>query len=92
MLDINPKGITPLGPYPEVEAGAPSPNDWKNLNPGGVKMKEVVEHAHTLPVYVIASLPNSIVNAFPPPPSLFHFFFLPALASELTEEADLMVY
>ncbi|KAL9610741.1 MAG: hypothetical protein Q9167_004560 [Letrouitia subvulpina] len=50
MLDINPKGITPLGPYPEVETGAPSPANWKNLNPGGVKMKDVVEYAQKLPV------------------------------------------
>ncbi|KAI4212591.1 MAG: hypothetical protein LQ351_004663 [Letrouitia transgressa] len=50
MLDINPKGITPLGPYPEVEAGVLSPDDWKNLTPGGVKMKEVVKYAQTLPI------------------------------------------
>ena len=49
MLEINPKGITPMGPYPDVEAGAPSEAEWKSLKPGGVKLKEVVEFAEKLP-------------------------------------------
>ena len=50
MLDINPKGITPKGPYPDVEAGAPTEDDWKDLKPGGVKMKEVEDFAQKLPL------------------------------------------
>ena len=50
MLDINPKGITPMGPYPDVEPGAPSEAEWKGIEPGGVKKEEVQEFAKTLPV------------------------------------------
>ena len=50
MPDVNPRGIEPLGPYPNVEPGIPSGEDWKGLRPGGVKMDEVVEFAKSLPV------------------------------------------
>ena len=49
MLDINPKGITPMGPYPDVEDGVPNEVDWRSLKPGGVKKTEVDEFAETLP-------------------------------------------
>lgn len=79
MLDINPKGITPLGPYPEVEAGVLSPDDWKNLTPGGVKMKEVVKYAQTLPMYVISILLNPVLDAslMPFPLHFLSFLFFP---------------
>ncbi|KAG8531505.1 uncharacterized protein KY384_003134 [Bacidia gigantensis] len=49
MPDINPKGITPMGPYPDVEVGAPSRDEWKNLKPGGIKLEEVQNVAEKLP-------------------------------------------
>ena len=50
MLDINPKGITPLGPYPDVEPGAPTSDEWKTLKSGGVQKREVIESAGKLPL------------------------------------------
>lgn len=38
MVDINPKQITPQGPWPSVEQGVES--DWSKLKPGGVKMED----------------------------------------------------
>ena len=46
MLDINPKAITPVGPWPNVEEGYES--NWNKLQPGGVDMPEVVELEKTL--------------------------------------------
>jgi len=40
--DINPKAITPMGPFPDVEDGYQS--DWSKLKPGGVKMPAVTEY------------------------------------------------
>ncbi|KAK5123692.1 hypothetical protein LTR85_002328 [Meristemomyces frigidus] len=39
--DINPKSITPVGPWPDVEGGYEG--DWGLLTPGGIGMMEVVE-------------------------------------------------
>lgn len=39
--DINPKSITPVGPWPNVEKGYQS--DWSKLQPGGIDMPEVLE-------------------------------------------------
>ena len=50
MLDINPKGITPLGPYPAIDPGVPSEEEWKDLKPKGVQMKEIMEAAGKLSV------------------------------------------
>ena len=50
MPDLNPKDITPLGPYPDIESGLPNDADWANLRPGGVKRDDVVKFAETLPV------------------------------------------
>lgn len=44
--DINPKAITPRGPFPDVEGGF-SLELWK-LPLGGVQMEEVVEHSKGL--------------------------------------------
>jgi glutathionyl-hydroquinone reductase len=46
MLDINPKAITPLGPWPIVEKGYES--DWSGIKPGEVDMPAVLEHEKTL--------------------------------------------
>ncbi|KAF2232202.1 hypothetical protein EV356DRAFT_505607 [Viridothelium virens] len=37
---VNPKAITPRGPYPDIEQGIES--DFKKLNPGGVQLPEVL--------------------------------------------------
>ncbi|KAF2087079.1 hypothetical protein K490DRAFT_42478 [Saccharata proteae CBS 121410] len=39
---INPRGITPMGPFPEVEEG-PAETQYSKLKPGGVKMDKVLE-------------------------------------------------
>ena len=39
--DVNPKAITPLGPYPDIEKGYEG--DWSKLKPGRIDMPEVVE-------------------------------------------------
>ncbi|RDW86930.1 putative cell wall organization protein/glutathione transferase (Gto3) [Aspergillus mulundensis] len=39
--DINPKAITPLGPYPDVEEGVEQ--EWAKLKVGGVEHPEVLE-------------------------------------------------
>ncbi|KAK3712233.1 hypothetical protein LTR37_009095 [Vermiconidia calcicola] len=44
--DINPKAITPLGPWPSVEKGYEK--DWSKLTPGSIDMPEVLEHEKTL--------------------------------------------
>ncbi|PVH89060.1 glutathione S-transferas-like protein [Cadophora sp. DSE1049] len=36
--DVNPKGITPMGPIPHVEKGVEK--DWSKLQPGGVELPE----------------------------------------------------
>lgn len=46
--DINPKAITPLGPWPHVEKGYEE--DWSKLSPGSIDMPEVLEHEKTLHV------------------------------------------
>lgn len=45
--DINPKAITPMGPFPDVEAGVQ--RDWNKLVVGGVKHPAVLEYESTLP-------------------------------------------
>lgn len=45
--DINPKAITPLGPWPDVETGFEK--DWSLLVSGGVNMPQVVEAEAQLP-------------------------------------------
>lgn len=44
--DINPKAITPVGPYPDVEQGYEE--DWSKLSPGNIDMPVVVEYEKTL--------------------------------------------
>ncbi|KAL4778364.1 glutathione S-transferase [Aspergillus varians] len=44
--DINPKAITPLGPFPDVEEGVEE--DWGKLRAGGVRHPEVLEFEETL--------------------------------------------
>ncbi|KAJ5539400.1 hypothetical protein N7513_007732 [Penicillium frequentans] len=46
-LDINPKAITPMGPFPDVEDGVE--RDWTRLIPGGVKHPAVLAYQDTLP-------------------------------------------
>jgi glutathionyl-hydroquinone reductase len=46
MLDINPKAITPLGPWPIVEKDYEL--DWSGIKPGEVDMPTVLEHEKTL--------------------------------------------
>lgn len=46
-LDINPKAITPMGPFPDVEKGVE--RDWTKLIPGGVKHPAVLAYQETLP-------------------------------------------
>lgn len=41
--DINPKAITPMGPFPDVEEGCEL--DFSKVRVGGVRKKEVVEFA-----------------------------------------------
>ncbi|KAL9597821.1 MAG: hypothetical protein Q9219_004898 [cf. Caloplaca sp. 3 TL-2023] len=50
MHDLNPKGITPMGPCPDVEEGVPYGGEWKASKHGGVRMKEVEGFAETLPI------------------------------------------
>ncbi|KAF1988799.1 glutathione S-transferase [Aulographum hederae CBS 113979] len=38
---VNPRGITPMGPFPHVEEGVET--DWSKLKAGGVEMREVRE-------------------------------------------------
>ncbi|RMY42207.1 hypothetical protein D0866_00083 [Hortaea werneckii] len=45
--DVNPKAITPLGPYPDIEGHYES--DWSKLKPGRIDMPEVVEWEKKLP-------------------------------------------
>lgn len=45
--DVNPKAITPRGPWPNVEEGFEP--DWSKLRAGGVSMPEVIEAEHKLP-------------------------------------------
>ncbi|KAI4843238.1 glutathione S-transferase [Aureobasidium sp. EXF-8845] len=47
-FDINPKAITPLGPWPYIEKGYEE--DWSRLTPGEIDMPEVLEHEKTLEV------------------------------------------
>lgn len=46
--DVNPKAITPLGPWPHIEEGYQE--DWTKLSPGSIDMQEVLEHEKTLEV------------------------------------------
>ncbi|KAG9622489.1 glutathione S-transferase omega-like 2, partial [Aureobasidium melanogenum] len=46
--DVNPKAITPLGPWPHIEKGYQE--DWSKLSPGCIDMPEVLEHEKTLEV------------------------------------------
>jgi putative glutathione S-transferase len=46
-FDINPKAITPMGPFPDVEEGVQ--RDWSQLVVGGVKHPAVLEYEATLP-------------------------------------------
>lgn len=45
--DINPKAITPMGPYPDVEEGFET--DLRKIRVGGVSMPAVLEAERTLP-------------------------------------------
>ena len=38
---VNPKGITPVGPWPHIQEGYEE--DWSRLKPGRIGMEEVVE-------------------------------------------------
>jgi len=40
--DINPKAITPMGPYPDVEDYYE--RDFSKIKPGSVKLPAVLEH------------------------------------------------
>lgn len=44
--DINPKAITPLGPFPDVEEGVEQ--DWGKLRVGEVRHPAVLEFETTL--------------------------------------------
>lgn len=44
--DINPKAITPVGPWPHIEKGVES--DWSKLEPGSIDMPEVLEYEKKL--------------------------------------------
>lgn len=44
--DINPKAITPMGPFPDVEEGVQ--RDWSKLVVGGVKHPAVLEYEATI--------------------------------------------
>jgi putative glutathione S-transferase len=46
--DVNPKAITPMGPWPNIEKGYEE--DWSKLSPGEIDMPEVLEHEKTLEV------------------------------------------
>ncbi|KAJ5675744.1 hypothetical protein N7462_008641 [Penicillium macrosclerotiorum] len=44
--DINPKAITPMGPFPDVEEGVQ--RDWSKVTVGGVKHPAVLEYETTI--------------------------------------------
>lgn len=44
--DINPRAITPVGPWPSIEKGYEQ--DWSKLSVGGVDMPEVVKREKEL--------------------------------------------
>lgn len=44
--DINPRAITPVGPWPDVEKG--NVEDWSSLKPGSIDMPQVLEYEKTL--------------------------------------------
>nr|POF07151.1 glutathione s-transferase omega-like 2 [Quercus suber] len=46
--DINPRAITPLGPWPDIAGPETYEPDWTKLSPGSVDMPEVLEHERTL--------------------------------------------
>lgn len=46
--DINPKAITPMGPWPNVEGSDGVDVDFASSNPGGVMMPAVLAYAETL--------------------------------------------
>lgn len=45
--DINPKAITPMGPFPDIEEGVE--RDWTALRIGGVKHPAVLEYESSIP-------------------------------------------
>lgn len=45
-FDVNPKAITPMGPYPDVEEGYEE--DISKIPVGGVKLPDVIEHQDNL--------------------------------------------
>ena len=45
--DINPKAITPMGPFPNVEEGFEE--DWSKLAVGEVKHPSVLDYETTIP-------------------------------------------
>ena len=45
--DINPKAITPWGPWPHIEDGYES--DWSKIQPGGIDEPHVLEAEKKLP-------------------------------------------
>lgn len=45
--DINPKAITPMGPFPNIEEGVES--NWDNLKIGQVKHPAVLAYEATIP-------------------------------------------
>ncbi|QIW94699.1 hypothetical protein AMS68_000217 [Peltaster fructicola] len=45
-LDINPKQITPVGPWPNIETGYQG--DWDSIRPGAIDMVAVIEHEEQL--------------------------------------------
>ncbi|EME83833.1 uncharacterized protein MYCFIDRAFT_44255 [Pseudocercospora fijiensis CIRAD86] len=44
--DINPRGITPLGPWPDIDRGFE--RDWGMVGVGGIEMEEVLEFEERL--------------------------------------------
>ncbi len=44
--DINPKAITPVGPWPNIEKDYTL--DWSKLDPGQIDMPAVLKHEQTL--------------------------------------------
>jgi putative glutathione S-transferase len=44
--DINPKAITPVGPFPDIEEGVE--RDWVRLRVGSVQHPKVLEFESTL--------------------------------------------
>jgi putative glutathione S-transferase len=46
-VDINPKSITPMGPFPDVEGGFEP--DWSKLVAGEVKHSAVLNYEATIP-------------------------------------------